>query len=155
MHEQRLSHQQQQQKPSTTTIDSNNNTNENTLLNQELLQHRLQMLAPINIRVTSGGKRSRLQTKLMTLIVDNELSLTIDYKENDDDYYEQYKHTIKAMMENKHDDMYYYDNKLTGLATYTNSEARVQTYTSMFELLWIQSEQLAFDNNYKKQVLPS
>ena len=49
----------------------------------------------------------------------------------------------------------HYDSRLTGLATYTNSEARVQTYTSMFELLCIQSEQLAFDNNYKKQVLPS
>ena len=151
MHEQKLSYQQQQKPSTTTMIDSNNNTNKNTLLNQELLRHRLQMLTPINIRVTSG-KRSRLQTKLMTLIVDNELSLTIDYKENDD--YEQYDHTIKAIMENKHDDMYYYDSKLTGLATYTNSEARVQTYTSMFELLWIYSEQLGFNSN-NKQVLPS
>lgn len=64
------------------------------------------------------------------MIVDNELSLTIDHRENNDED----DHIIEEVMENKHDDdkyYYYHDSKLTGLATYTNSEARARTYASM------------------------
>ncbi|MGA9153846.1 MAG: hypothetical protein WBZ36_24970 [Candidatus Nitrosopolaris sp.] len=53
-----------------------------------------------------------LQSRVITIIIDNELSLTIELK--------------------------YGSSKATGLATYSNSEATVLSY--IFEILWIESE---------------
>jgi sugar-specific transcriptional regulator TrmB len=55
-----------------------------------------------------------LQTKLTTIVVDRELSLVIEEKEDDED--------------------------AVGLVTYSNSESTVLSYASIFENLWVQSE---------------
>ena len=54
-----------------------------------------------------------IQTKLSTIVVDGQLSLVIEEKEDED---------------------------AIGLATYSNSESTVLSYASIFENLWIQSE---------------
>gem|GEM_PF-3480718 len=54
-----------------------------------------------------------IQTKLTTIVADRELSLVIEEKE---------------------------DQEAIGLATYSNSESTVLSYTSIFENLWILSE---------------
>jgi len=54
-----------------------------------------------------------IQTKLTTIIIDGQLSLVIEEKEDED---------------------------VIGLATYSNSESTVLSYASIFENLWIQSE---------------
>jgi two-component system sensor histidine kinase VicK len=54
-----------------------------------------------------------IQTKLTTIIIDGQLSLVIEEKEDED---------------------------AIGLATYSNSESTVLSYASIFENLWIQSE---------------
>jgi two-component system, OmpR family, sensor histidine kinase VicK len=59
-----------------------------------------------------------LQSRVITIIIDNELSLTIELK----------------------DDTKYDSSEATGLATYSNSEATVLSYISIFEILWIESE---------------
>ncbi len=59
-----------------------------------------------------------LQSRVITIIIDNELSLTIELK----------------------DDTKYDSNEATGLVTYSNSEATVLSYISIFEILWIESE---------------
>ena len=51
---------------------------------------------------------------IITIIIDNELSLTIESK--------------------------YDSSEATGLATYSNSEATVLSYISIFEIPWIESE---------------
>jgi archaellin len=72
---------------------------------------------PIEIRFT----KKRMQSKLVVLVIDNALSLEIDLK--------------KDTIENDDDDS-------IGLATYTNSEARIETFSSMFEIFWLQSREL-------------
>ncbi|MGA9153100.1 MAG: hypothetical protein WBZ36_21190, partial [Candidatus Nitrosopolaris sp.] len=59
-----------------------------------------------------------LQSRVITIIIDNELSLTIELK----------------------DDTKYDSSEATGLATYSNSEATVLSYISIFEILCIESE---------------
>jgi hypothetical protein len=61
-----------------------------------------------------------MQSKLVVLVIDNALSLEIDLK--------------KDIIEN--------DDDTIGLATYTNSEARIETFSSMFEIFWLQSREL-------------
>jgi hypothetical protein len=56
-----------------------------------------------------------IQTKLTTIIIDGQLSLVIEEKEDED---------------------------AIGLATYSNSESTVLSYASIFENLWIQSEMI-------------
>jgi len=58
-----------------------------------------------------------LQSRVITIIIDNELSLTIELK----------------------DDTKYDSSEAIGLATYSNSEATVLSYISIFEILWIES----------------
>jgi hypothetical protein len=65
---------------------------------------------PIEVRYLNKS----IQTRLTTIVTDRELSLVIEDKEN----------------ENKND---------LGLATYSNSEATVQSCSSIFENLWSQS----------------
>jgi hypothetical protein len=61
--------------------------------------------------------KSTFQTKITTLIVDSTYSLTVEMK----------------------DKVASFDESV-GLATYSNSESNIDTYTSIFETLWIQNE---------------
>jgi two-component system sensor histidine kinase VicK len=61
--------------------------------------------------------KSSFQTKITTLIVDSTYSLTVEMK----DKAESFDETV-------------------GLTTYSNSESNVDTYTSIFETLWMQNE---------------
>jgi two-component system, OmpR family, sensor histidine kinase VicK len=65
------------------------------------------------------GLQTALQTKLLVIVVDNALSLAIELKKDE-------------MEEDLYDAI--------GLATYSNSESTVLTYSSIFENLWIQGE---------------
>ena len=56
----------------------------------------------------------------MTVIVDKELCLTAEVKDDD----------------NEHDSTI----EVLGLATYSNSDSTVLSYASIFETLWIQAE---------------
>ena len=58
-----------------------------------------------------------VQTKITTIVADNELSLVIELK----------------------DDTQLNSKEAMGLATYSNSESTVLSYASIFETLWIQS----------------
>lgn len=58
-----------------------------------------------------------VQTKVTTIIADNELSLVIELKED-----------------NKQN-----SNEGIGLITYSNSESTVLSYVSIFEILWLSS----------------
>jgi two-component system, OmpR family, sensor histidine kinase VicK len=59
-----------------------------------------------------------VQTKVNTIVADNELSLVIELK----------------------DDLQQNSNEAIGLAIYSNSESTVLSYASIFETLWIQSK---------------
>jgi hypothetical protein len=61
--------------------------------------------------------KSSFQTKITTLIVDSIYSLTVEIK----------------------DEVASFDESV-GLATYSNSESNIDTYTSIFETLWMQNE---------------
>ena len=56
----------------------------------------------------------------MTVVVDEELCLTAEVKDTEDDF----DSTVEVL----------------GLATYSNSESTVLSYASIFETLWIQAE---------------
>jgi two-component system sensor histidine kinase VicK len=58
-----------------------------------------------------------LQTKLLVIVIDKALSLTIEFKDDKEDPYDA-----------------------IGLTTYSNSELTVLSYVSIFESLWIQRE---------------
>ena len=68
----------------------------------------------IDIRQT----KQPIQSKLSMLIVDQSLCLTVELKDDTKDAFEE----------------------AIGLATYSNSEATVLSYISIFENFWIQSE---------------
>jgi hypothetical protein len=59
-----------------------------------------------------------LQTRLTTLVIDGKFSLEVEVK----------------------DDTKESSSEAIGLASYSNSESRVWTHTSIFETLWIQAE---------------
>jgi two-component system sensor histidine kinase VicK len=61
--------------------------------------------------------KSSFQTKITTLIVDSTYSLTVEMK----------------------DKVASFDESV-GLATYSNSQSNTDTYTSIFETLWMQNE---------------
>jgi two-component system sensor histidine kinase VicK len=62
------------------------------------------------------------QNKVMTVIVDRELCLTAEVKDNEYDN-DNNDSTVEVL----------------GLATYSNSESTVLSYVSIFETLWIQA----------------
>jgi hypothetical protein len=70
--------------------------------------------AGIDIRTTENT----FQNKLTTLVVDQSLCLTVELK----------------------DDTRESSDEAIGLATYSNSEATVFSYASIFENLWIQTQ---------------
>jgi hypothetical protein len=61
--------------------------------------------------------KSSFQTKITTLIVDSIYSLTVEMKDKVESFDES-----------------------VGLATYSNNESNIDTYTSIFETLWMQNE---------------
>jgi two-component system sensor histidine kinase VicK len=85
--------------------------------NNDALSKRIQQMkdAGIDIRVI----KQAFQNKLTTLIVDQSLCLTVELK---DDSREEASH------------------EAIGLATYSNSEATVFSYVSIFENLWIKTQ---------------
>ena len=68
-------------------------------------------------QITINNLNKSVQTKVTTIVADNELSLVIELK----------------------DDTQLDSNEAMGLATYSNSESTVLSYASIFETLWIQS----------------
>jgi two-component system, OmpR family, sensor histidine kinase VicK len=62
--------------------------------------------------------KSSFQTKITTLIVDSTYSLTVEMREDANDSFDE----------------------SVGLATYSNTESNIDTYTSIFETLWMQNE---------------
>jgi hypothetical protein len=62
--------------------------------------------------------KSSFQTKITTLIVDSTYSLTVEMREDTNESFDE----------------------SVGLATYSNSESNIDTYTSIFETLWMQNE---------------
>jgi len=63
-------------------------------------------------------QKSELQSKIMTVIIDNEYSLAIEIEHD------------KALD----------STDAVGLATYSNSDSTVTTYLSIFDTLWVQAE---------------
>jgi two-component system sensor histidine kinase VicK len=61
--------------------------------------------------------KSSFQTKITTLLVDSIYSLTVEMKDEEESFDES-----------------------VGLATFSNSESNIDTYTSIFETLWMQNE---------------
>ena len=86
--------------------------------NNDTVSERIQQMkdAGIDIRTI----KQTFQNKLTTLVVDQSLCLTVELK--DDDTKEEVS------------------DEAIGLATYSNSEATVFSYVSIFENLWIQTE---------------
>ena len=62
-------------------------------------------------------------SKIIAIIVDKEVCLTVEVRDKDDDY-DEYDSAVEVL----------------GLATYSNSESTVSSYTSIFDTLWIQAE---------------
>lgn len=69
-------------------------------------------------QITIKNLEKSVQTKVTTIVADNELSLVIELK----------------------DDIKHDSNEAIGLATYSNSESTVLSYASIFEILWMQSK---------------
>jgi hypothetical protein len=65
------------------------------------------------------------QNKIIAIIVDKEVCLTVEVRDEDNDEdYDEYDSAIEVL----------------GLATYSNSESTVSSYASIFDTLWIQAE---------------
>jgi two-component system sensor histidine kinase VicK len=94
-------------------IGNNDNNKKNNNIASERIQQQLKD-AGIDIRTI----KQTFQNKLSTLVVDQSLCLTVELK---DDTKETYDEAI-------------------GLATYSNSDATVFSYVSIFENLWIQTQ---------------
>jgi hypothetical protein len=69
--------------------------------------------------------QTALQTMLLVIVVDKSISLAIELKDEMEEEEEEEKEDLANVI---------------GLATYSNSESTVLTYSSIFENLWIQGE---------------
>jgi hypothetical protein len=79
------------------------------------IQPTLERLVNMHPQVTIKNLDKSVQTKVVTILGDNELSLVIELK----------------------DDAKQNNNEAIGLATYSNSESTVLSYVSIFETLWL------------------
>jgi two-component system sensor histidine kinase VicK len=86
---------------------------ENKIIEEKIAQHTKQYP---NLAIQYLSQANKI--KVITIIADRELSLVIELKDDN--------------KENSSDSI--------GLATYSNSEATILSYASIFETLWIQSE---------------
>ena len=81
------------------------------------IQPTLEKLVNMHPHITIKNLDKSVQTKVTTILADNELSLIIELK----------------------DDAKQINNEAIGLATYSNSESTVLSYVSIFETLWLSS----------------
>jgi hypothetical protein len=89
------------------------------LLNRDdVIQRSIEKLR-VHPQITIKNLDKSVQTKVTTIVADNELSLVIELK----------------------DDTQLNSKEAMGLATYSNSESTVLSYASIFETLWIQSSE--------------
>jgi hypothetical protein len=79
------------------------------------IQPTLERLVNMHPQITIKNLDKSVQTKVITILADNELSLVIELK----------------------DDAKQNSNEAIGLATYSNSESTVLSYVSIFETLWL------------------
>ena len=87
------------------------------LLNpDDVIQRSIEKLR-VHPQITIKNLDKSVQTKVTTIVADNELSLVIELK----------------------DDTQLNSKEAMGLATYSNSESTVLSFASIFETLWIQS----------------
>lgn len=82
------------------------------------IQETLDTLSKRNPTITIRKLQKSIQTKVNTIVADNELSLVIELK----------------------DDSEQDGNEAMGFATYSNSESTVTSYASIFETLWTSAE---------------
>jgi two-component system, OmpR family, sensor histidine kinase VicK len=98
--------------------------NEDNLKVRILVEHNYEIQAIINElmkkypQIAIRNLEKSIQTKVNTIVADDELSLVIELK----------------------DDSQQNSNEAIGLATYSNSESTVLSYASFFEARWIQSQ---------------
>jgi two-component system, OmpR family, sensor histidine kinase VicK len=78
------------------------------------IQHSIEKLK-MHPQITIKNLDKSVQTKVTTIVADNELSLVIELK----------------------DDSKQNSNEAIGLATYSNSESTVLSYASIFETIWL------------------
>ena len=88
-----------------------NNSDKNDTLSGRIQEIR-------NVGVDIRAIKQTFQNKLTTLVIDQSLCLTVELKDDSKETSEE----------------------AVGLATYSNSEATVFSYVSIFENLWIQTE---------------
>lgn len=81
------------------------------------IQETLERLMKKHPQIIIRNLDKSVQTKVNTIVADNELSLVIELK----------------------DDLQQNSDEAIGFATYSNSESTVLSYASIFETLWIQS----------------
>jgi two-component system, OmpR family, sensor histidine kinase VicK len=79
------------------------------------IQPTVERLVNMHPQITIKNLDKSVQTKVITILADNELSLVIELK----------------------DDAKQNNNEAIGLATYSNSESTVLSYVSIFETLWL------------------
>jgi hypothetical protein len=80
--------------------------------------------------------KSIQQGLITTIVVDRELSLIIESRDNDNESNEK----IKRVQQSQEGDDNYDYNDLIGFATYSNSHSTVSSYATIFETLWVKSE---------------
>jgi two-component system, OmpR family, sensor histidine kinase VicK len=97
------------------TGDNNNDEEESIIVSKRIEEMKD---SGIDIRTI----KHNFQNKLTTLIIDQSLCLTVELKDEDNNTRDTTTH------------------EAIGLATYSNSEATVFSYVSIFENLWIQTE---------------
>jgi len=85
---------------------------------EKIIKEKVQKLSKEYSQIDVQYLDKSLQTKVTTLIVDRELSLVVEMK----------------------DDRKETSDEAMGLAMYSNSESTVSSYTSIFETLWMQAE---------------
>jgi len=85
---------------------------------EKIIKEKVQKLLKEYSQIDVQYLDKSLQTKVTTLIVDRELSLVVELK----------------------DDRKETSNEAIGLAMYSNSKSTVSSYTSIFETLWMQAE---------------
>jgi two-component system, OmpR family, sensor histidine kinase VicK len=106
-------------------------TNEDNLRVRILVNHNYEIQETLGIftkrnpQITIRNLEKSVQTKVNTIVADNELSLVIELKDD-----------------SKQD-----SNKAMGLATYSNSESTVTSYASIFEILWTSARPHSFNDN--------
>jgi two-component system, OmpR family, sensor histidine kinase VicK len=95
------------------------------LVNQNYeIQESIDKLMKMHPRITIKNLDKSVQTKVNTIVADNELSLVIELR----------------------DDTQLNNNDAIGLATYSNSESTVLSYASIFETLWLSQTKIAEPN---------